>query len=222
MNTLRSLLQMSMTIALLLFAGCGTTSGEQAIEIETIAPASGTIVAFGDSLTAGTGVQTNESYPARLERLLKEQGYQYTVLNMGRSGDTSAGALARIESVIAAEPDIVILAIGANDALSLTPPDVMRQNIEEIVTRLQEEGITIILAGSPVIILEGWAYPEEFTRVQPEIAQRHNLTYVPSFLNGVAGNPALNLNDRAHPNAQGYAAIAENLLPSVIQAIESR
>lgn len=192
------------------------------IEEPVPAPPNGTIVAFGDSITAGFGVAPQEAYPYRLQLLLQEHGYNYTVINMGRSGDTSESALARVDEVTALDPDIVILQIGANDAKALVDPAITKENIEAIVTELVAHNITVVLAGSPVVRIAQWDFPQRFTEIYPAIAQERNLTYIPFFLRGVIGVGSMNLQDGVHPAAAGHAAIAENTLPYAIEAIERR
>jgi acyl-CoA thioesterase I len=178
-----------------------------------------TIVAFGDSITAGFGVPNESTYPAQLEPLLQEGGYDYSVINMGRSGDTTFGALERVPEVIALRPQIVILQIGANDAARLFDPVVTQENIESIVQQLQAANITVILAGNPVVSLANWDFPERFTALYPAVAEKYDLIYIPFFLEGVAGDQTMNLQDGLHPNSKGYERIANNTYPYVIQAI---
>jgi acyl-CoA thioesterase I len=178
-----------------------------------------TIVAFGDSITAGFGVPNTSTYPAQLETLLREQGYNYSVINMGRTSDTTFGALERVPQVIAQHPQIVILQIGANDAVRLYDPAVTQDNIEQIVQQLQAQNITVILAGNPVVRLEEWDFPERFTALYPEIARKYDLIYIDFFLEGVVGEQTMTLQDGIHPNAQGYARIANTTYPYILQAI---
>jgi acyl-CoA thioesterase I len=179
----------------------------------------GTIVAFGDSVTAGVGVPNESAYPAQLEQLLRQRGYDYSVINMGRGGDTTFGALERVPEVIARRPQIVILQIGANDAARLFDPAVTQENVESIVQQLQAANITVILAGNPVVSLANWDFPERFTALYPAVAEKYDLIYIPFFLEGVVGDETMNLQDGLHPNSQGYERIANNTYPYVIQAI---
>lgn len=176
-----------------------------------------TIVAFGDSLTAGIDPET--AYPMHLERMLQENGTNATVINMGRGGDTTADALARLDEVIAQNPDVVIVALGANDAAQLLEPEITRENLEEIITRLKAEDITVILAGSPVISIPQWDFPERFTSIYSDLAEKHDLIYAPFFLEGVIGDVMMNTNDRVHPNTAGNERIARNMVHFVQQAL---
>lgn len=172
-----------------------------------------TLVAFGDSLTAGFGVSVNDAYPARLDRLLREQGYPYRVVNAGVSGDTTAGGLRRVDWVLKARPQVVILELGANDGLRGLAPERTRDNLAQIIERLQTAGATVILAGMRVPPNYGDDYATAFAEIFPDLARRYRLTLIPFFLDGVAADPALNLGDGIHPNADGYRVIVERIWP---------
>jgi acyl-CoA thioesterase-1 len=170
-------------------------------------------VAFGDSLTAGFGVSVNDAYPARLELLLREQGYGYRVVNAGVSGDTTAGGLRRVDWILKARPRIVILELGANDGLRGLPPERTRDNLARIIERLQAAGATVILAGMRVPPNYGDDYATAFAAIFPDLARRYSLTLIPFFLDGVAADPTLNQGDGIHPNAKGYRVIVERIWP---------
>lgn len=174
-----------------------------------------TLVAFGDSLTAGFGVSVNDAYPARLDRLLRQQGYDYQVVNAGVSGDTTAGGLRRVDWILKARPRIVILELGANDGLRGLPPERTRDNLAQIIERLQAAGATVILAGMRVPPNYGDDYATAFAAIFPGLARRYGLTLIPFFLDGVATDPALNQGDGIHPNAEGYRVIVERIWPIV-------
>lgn len=185
-------------------------------------PKSWTIVAFGDSLTEGYGVAANESYPAVLEQLLQERGYEATVINEGVSGETSAGSRARIEDVLAHTPDMVILETGVNDILNGVPVEETAANLEAIVRELQENNITVILAGMEAFG-EFQGYSIRVQTMYPDIAEAYGTPFIPFFLQGVAGVPEYNLPDYVHPNAAGYRVITEqNVLPVVEAVIEGQ
>jgi acyl-CoA thioesterase-1 len=172
-----------------------------------------TLVAFGNSLTAGFGVSVNDAYPARLERLLREQGYGYRVVNAGVSGDTTAGGLRRVDWVLKARPRVVILELGANDGLRGLPPERTRDNLAQIIERLQAAGATVILAGMRVPPNYGDDYATAFAAIFPDLAHRYGLTLIPFFLDGVTTDPTLNQGDGIHPNAEGYRVIVERIWP---------
>jgi acyl-CoA thioesterase-1 len=179
----------------------------------------GTIIALGDSLTAGLGVAPKEAYPALLEEKLQQNGYNWQVINGGISGETSSGALSRINWIIARKPDIVILETGANDGMRGIPPDVIRKNISRSVELLQEAGIEVVLAGMQMLQNLGPAYTKEFAAVYPAVAAERQVILVPFFLAQVAGDPALNLPDGIHPTPAGQRLVMETVFPFVLEAI---
>jgi acyl-CoA thioesterase-1 len=183
----------------------------------------GTIVAVGDSLTAGLGVDEDQAYPAQLARKLKADGYHFNVVNAGVSGETSSGALSRIQWVIdSLAPDIVILESGANDGLRGIDPDLMESNLDQLIAVLKENNIQVLLAGMRMLPNLGPEYIQAFATSYPRLAEKHQVIFMPFFLDGVAGQPALNQADKLHPNAEGYRRIVENLYPYVRQAIQAR
>jgi acyl-CoA thioesterase I len=171
------------------------------------------VVALGDSLTAGLGVAADEAFPARLEARLKTEGYAYRVVNAGVSGDTTAGGLRRVEWVLRARPEVVIVALGANDGLRGQDPKAMRGNLDEIVARLQAAGARVLLAGMRLPPNYGGDYTKEFEAVYPAVARRAKVALVPFLLDGVAGVPRLNQADGIHPTAAGQQLIADHLWP---------
>jgi acyl-CoA thioesterase I len=180
----------------------------------------GTIVAVGDSLTAGFGVAPDESYPALLERKLREAGHDYRVFNAGINGEKSGEALARIDRILSQEPDIVILQTGTNDGLRGVAPEEMKGNIQAIVRALAVQGITVVLAGMENLKRRKGDYDGVFARTYPEIAEDEDVILIPLFLAGVAGNPGLNRGDGIHPTAEGYRIVVETAYPFVVEAIE--
>jgi len=177
------------------------------------ARADGVIVALGDSLTAGWGVAADEAYPARLEMRLRREGYPYRVVNAGVSGDTTAGALRRVDWVLRAGPEIVIVALGANDGLRGQSPQATRANLEAIVARLQTAGSRILLAGMRMPPNYGAEFTTEFQAVFPAVARSAKVALMPFLLDGVAAEPRLNQPDGIHPTAAGHQVIADRLWP---------
>jgi len=173
----------------------------------------GVVVAVGDSLTAGFGVAADEAFPARLEARLRDEGYAYRVVNAGVSGDTTAGGLRRVDWVLRASPEVVIVALGANDGLRGQDPKMTRANLEEIVTRLQAAGARVLLAGMRLPPNYGDEYTKEFEAVFPAVARRAKVGLMPFLLDGVAGIPRLNQADGIHPTAAGQQVIADHLWP---------
>ncbi|MBD1400794.1 arylesterase [Pelovirga terrestris] len=180
-----------------------------------------TILVLGDSLTAGYGLAESEAFPAQLETALGSQGHQVRVINAGISGDTSAGGAARLEWSLADNPDLVILALGANDALRGLSPDQTRTNLAAIITRLQERQIRVLLAGMLAPRNMGENYYNSFDKIYPELAQEFDVPLYPFFLEGVAGKPELNLADGIHPNVAGVQVMVEGILPLVVEELSS-
>ena len=173
------------------------------------------IVALGDSLTAGLGVATDEAYPALLEHRLRSAGFTYRVVNAGVSGDTSAAGLRRLDWVLRSRPEIVIVALGANDGLRGLPVAALRDNLTAIVTRLQAGGARVLLVGMRLPPNYGAAYANAFAETFHDVARRTSCAFLPFLLEGVGGDPALNQADGIHPNAAGQRAVAERIWPAL-------
>jgi len=173
----------------------------------------GVVVALGDSLTAGLGVAADEAFPARLQARLRAEGYDYRVVNAGVSGDTTAGGLRRVDWALRAHPDVVIVALGANDGLRGQSPQAIRANLEEIVERLQASGARVLLVGMRLPPNYGAEYTKEFEAVFPAVARRAKIVLMPFLLDGVAADPRLNQADGIHPTAAGQQMIADRLWP---------
>lgn len=171
------------------------------------------ITVLGDSLTAGLGVAADEAFPARLEARLRREGFAYRVINAGVSGDTTAGGLRRVGWVLRARPEVVIVALGANDGLRGQSLAAMRNNLEAIVVRFKASGARVLLAGMRMPPNYGVEYTREFAAVFPEVARRTRVTLMPFLLEGVAADPHLLQPDGLHPNAAGHMIIADRLWP---------
>lgn len=182
-------------------------------------PAALTIVAMGDSLTAGLGVAEEEAYPAQLQAKLRRAGYAVRVVNAGVSGETSSGALARLDWLLALRPAIVIVETGGNDGLRGLPPALVAHNLDQIVARLQDAGAVVVLAGMKIHRNMGAEYTQAFAAIYPEVAKRRGVIYVPFFLEGVAGQARLLQADAIHPKAEGYRLVVETLYPAVEEAL---
>ena len=180
------------------------------------------IVALGDSLTAGWGVAADEAYPTRLEMRLRREGYTYRVVNAGVSGDTTAGGLRRVDWVLRAGPEIVIVALGANDGLRGQSPQAMRANLETIVARLQTAGARILLAGMRMPPNYGAEFTTEFHAVFPAVARSAKIALMPFLLDGVAADSRLNQPDGIHPTAAGHQVIADRLWPYLRPLLRGR
>lgn len=171
------------------------------------------IVAFGNSLTAGLGVTTEEAYPAQLQRRLEEVGYQVRVINAGVSGETSAGGVRRVDWVLRSKPNVVILELGGNDGLRGINPEQTQANLDQIIRRFREADIPVILAGMRLPPNYGEAFTSRFAAVYHDLAREHRLVLIPFFLEGVATHDDLTQADGIHPTAEGYRVIVDNLLP---------
>lgn len=176
------------------------------------------IVAFGDSLTAGLGVSVEENYPSQLQAELDRQGYKYRVVNAGISGDETGGGVSRVDSVLSHKPGIVILELGANDGLRGKPVQNVKENLTQIVERLQKEGVQVVLAGMQIPPNYGPEYTEAFQKTYEEVAATHKVPLIPFFLDGVAGKPELNRPDGIHPTGEGYVFVVRNVM-SVLQPL---
>ena len=216
---------MAKVLFVIMFIICICVSGcnrEQDVAAQEPSEPMKTIVAVGDSLTAGHGLDESEAYPALLEEKLQAAGYRYRVVNGGVSGETSSGTLSRMEWILTLEPDIVILETGANDGLRGVDPQVAEKNLRQMLQILQEKDVVVVLAGMKMVWNMGPVYVAEFNRIYPELAEDFDVVFLPFFLEGVAMQSQLNLGDGIHPNSQGYKKITENIYPYVLEAIERR
>lgn len=173
------------------------------------------LVALGDSLTAGYGLPANAAFPAVLERALQAKGRRVEIANAGVSGDTASGGLDRLDWSVPDGTDGVIVELGANDMLRGLDPAVTRKAIETIVERLKARNIPVMLAGMYASRNLGEDYVRRFEALYREIAEKHGLVLYPFFLDGIAGERALNLPDGLHPTAKGVEVIVERILPTV-------
>jgi acyl-CoA thioesterase-1 len=172
-----------------------------------------TIVALGDSLTAGKGLDDDEAYPAVLERMLRAAGLPFEIKNHGVSGDTSADAIRRLDRALGESPAIMIVALGANDGLRGVPVAQLRRNLETILDAAQARKINVLLCGMEALPIHGWEYTLEFHRLFPALAAKYNVPLVPFLLNGVIWTPGMVQNDHVHPNAAGAVEIARTIWP---------
>src|SRR5690606_30500761 len=162
---------------------------------ETPRPARPRIVALGDSLTAGLGLEPDQARPALLQARLGEEGYAYEVVNAGVSGDTTAGGRRRLDWALDGDVEVLVLELGANDGLRGLSPAEMRANLDAMVTAAKARGITVLLCGMEAPPNFGPDYTREFRAAYVEVADKHDVAFLPFFLEGVAGDPALNQSD---------------------------
>lgn len=194
---LRFFLSLAMTIAL-----------SSAVRAESVS-----LVGFGDSLMAGYQLPPEDAFPVRLQKALKDKGFDVTIANAGVSGDTTSGGLSRIDWSVPDGTKGVILELGANDALRGIPPEQSRKNLEAMIARLKERGIAVLLAGMMAPPNMGADYAARFNPIYPELAAKYDLEFYPFFLDGVAIDDALKLEDGMHPNSRGVGEIVERFLP---------
>lgn len=178
------------------------------------------LVAFGDSLTAGLGLDQGEAYPAQLEKALKDKGYDVVITNAGVSGDTVSAAAQRIDWSVPDGTDGVIVALGGNDILRGIDPAITRKAMTDIVNRLEARGIPVLLAGMQASANLGEDFTGQFDAIYTDLTEQHGLIFMPFFLEGVATDPAFNQPDGIHPNEEGVAVIVENILPFAVELIE--
>lgn len=178
------------------------------------------IVGFGDSLMAGYQLGPGEGFTSQLEAALQAAGHDVTVANAGVSGDTSTGGLARLDWSVPDGTDLVILELGANDALRGIAPDITADNLETMITSLKDRGIQVLLAGMLAPPNMGSDYESAFNPIFPSLAEAHDVPLYPFFLDGVAAQPDKLLSDGMHPNAEGVGVMVAGILPHVIEMLE--
>ncbi len=184
------------------------------------------VVMIGDSLTAGYGLPVEESIPSVLQTILRKQGHNVRVINAGVSGDTSTGGRARLDWALhdanEGKPDLVIVELGANDALRGIEPKLTHDNIDAILTTLTSRNIKVLLSGMLAPPNMGKDYAATFNDLFPTLAKKHRVAFDPFFLVGVAAQSKLNQADGMHPNAEGAAQIAERLAPIVAKLLTEK
>jgi len=175
---------------------------------------------LGDSLTAGFGVRPEEAIPVRLEAALKAAGRNVIVSNQGVSGDTSAGGLDRVDWMLGDRPDIVLVELGANDALRGTDPATTEKNLAAIIERLKAANVTVWLAGMLAPRNFGPDYATAFDALYKKLADKYQVPLYPFILEGVAQDAAFNQADGLHPNPKGVEVVVKNLLPFVTRNLD--
>jgi acyl-CoA thioesterase I len=171
------------------------------------------ILVLGDSFTAGLGVPREAAFPAQLQARLQAQGEAVQVINAGISGDTTQGGLARVDRALAEKPDLVILELGANDALRGIQPAIVRANLDAIIAKIQATGPKLLLTGMRAPPNWGEDYRAAFDRIYPDLARIHGVPLYPFFLQGVALKPELNQPDALHPNERGVRVLVDHIAP---------
>jgi len=167
-----------------------------------------TLVFLGDSLTAGYGLPEELAYPALVQGFLQKDGLDWRVINAGISGDTTQGGLKRLNWILRTKPDLVFIALGGNDGLRGLKLEHTQANLEEIILRLKEEKVGVVLTGVLLPTNYGEPYQEQFKDLYATLAKKHGIPLLPFLLEGVAGLPELNQADGIHPNAAGQKVVA--------------
>lgn len=188
------------------------------------APQSRTLVFLGDSLTAGYGVALEEAFPALIEARLTSAGRPWRVVNAGVSGDTTAGGVSRLDWIFRSKPEVLVVALGANDGLRGLPVEASERNLRAVLDRARKEGCVVLLVGMQMPENLGPAYRTRFAAVYPRLARDYGVALLPFLLEGVAMNPALNQPDGIHPTAAGHRRVADTVwrpLDPLLRARES-
>ena len=179
------------------------------------------ILILGDSLTEGYGVSAQQAFPSLLEKKLNDEfssdkNRSYEIINAGISGSTSSGGVSRIEWLLKSKPDFLILALGGNDGLRGVPVEETKNNLEKIILAAKSKDIPTLLAGMKMPPNYGIEYTREFSKQFEDLANQENVPLIPFLLEGVGGEPAMNLPDRIHPNPTGHQKIAETVYQNLI------
>jgi len=165
------------------------------------------IVFLGDSLSAGYGLDKEQSVPSLIQKQLDAEGYNYEVVNQGVSGDTSAGGVSRLEWSLSGDVRVLVVELGGNDGLRGLPVETTKQNIAQIIATAQHRGVRVLLTGMEAPPSYGPLYTSQFRQLFRDLAREQDVTFMPFFLEGVAGNPALNQADGIHPNPDGAVIV---------------
>jgi acyl-CoA thioesterase-1 len=206
--------------------GAGSTPPERTESPESVGrPSAGEatrIVFLGDSLSAGYGLAEAQAFPALVEARLRERGHAVEVLNAGVSGDTSAGGLSRLDWVLRSKPQLLVVELGANDALRGQPLENTERNLREIVRRGREAGAQVMLLGMDVPTNYGPDYAEGFAELYPRITEEEDVQLVPGFIRDVGLDPALMMADGLHPTAEGHRILADRLTDEIESWLETQ
>ena len=215
------LLMLSLTLTVT-FYGCSSSDTKKTeVKASTQEPAKPppdtrpVIAAFGDSLTAGFGVEEKESYPHQLQDLLEERGYKYRVVNYGLSGDTTSGGVERVAQVLADKPAIVVLELGGNDGLRGLPVKTSTENFEKMIEQFQAAGVKVILAGITLPRNYGMDYIHEFDDMYKALAEKYKVPFIPFLLEGAAMVPGMMQQDGIHATGKGNRVVALTVLRKV-------
>lgn len=208
-------------VAVVVFVSCGQNNESRenvktdtaALKNDTVAAKKKTIVFFGNSITAGYGLDLSEAFPARIQERLDSMNMPYKVVNAGVSGETSSGGRSRIDWILKQEVDIFVLELGGNDGLRGIPITETKKNLQTIIDKVKGKypDAKIIITGMQIPPNMGKKYTTEFRSMYPDLAKQNNISIVPFILEGVGGNAELNLSDGIHPTAEGHRILANNV-----------
>ena len=180
------------------------------------------MLVFGDSLSAGFGIEVDQSWTALLQSRLESQGYEHRVVNASISGETTEGGAARIESAMQNfEPDLIVLALGGNDGLRGFPPDRLQSNLEKIVVTAKGSGAAVVLLGIRIPLNYGPRYSQAFEDSFRNVAESQRIPWIEFFMEGVALNEELMQDDGIHPNAAAQPILLDNAWPVITEALDS-
>ncbi len=225
---------LAIIVTLLGVSGCTKSTESEATPASGSAPAAATqpaskrvneaddrpvIIAFGDSLSEGLGVEQGKSFPDQLQQLLDKSGYQYRVVNMGVSGDTTTGGLGRVSYALSIKPSVVILELGGNDGLRGVPVTATKANLEKMIVQFQSGGAEVLLAGMTLPPNYGPDYIRAFERAYRDLADKYKLKLIPFLMEDIAAQlssrSGLMQRDGIHPTAAGHAIIAETVFRAI-------
>jgi len=229
---MKALLKYSLLCLLSALVSCGGQADKKAAENEGTVPAkspetkanSGIILFFGNSLTAGMGLDPGEAFPANVQIKLDSLGYDYKVVNAGLSGETTASGRNRLSWVLGQDVAVFVLELGANDGLRGIPLDETRRNLQAMIDLVREKNpdTAIILAGMQIPPNMGPEYTSEFRKIFPELAEENHTSLIPFLLKDVGGVPELNQADGIHPTPRGHHIIADNIWPIIEKVLKAR
>ena len=181
------------------------------------------VLFLGDSITAGLGVEPEQAYPSLVDRMIKDKGISgVSIINGSISGSTTASALSRLKWFQRTRPDILVLALGANDGLRGLSTQNMAENLGKAIGFAKEQGMAVILAGMEVPPNYGPSYSKDFRQVFPSLAAKYQITLIPFLLKDVGGVAGMNQEDGIHPNPEGHRIIARTVFPYVMEQIEKK
>ena len=195
-----------------------------AVAVDDTAQSEKIVLFFGNSLTAGYGLDPSEAFPALIQQKLDSLGYDYRTVNAGLSGETTASGLSRLDWVLERQPvDIFVLELGANDGLRGLEPTETQRNLAAIIDRVRaaNPAVDVVLAGMLVPPNMGPEYADRFQRIFPEVAQTEKVSLIPFLLEDVAGDPKLNQADGIHPTIEGQQIVAENVWETIKPLLEA-